>query len=242
MAFCAALIVFVFTPTAAGAPRNVASATNEAWAGPATSDLGNEVAPIDPRGSAPNRGVLAVAGPRYARLAARPDSRQGEAPVLTASANGTDGYATLRWTPAAESDGPVEFELRVTSDALDLEGTTLYRGRDRATFVSGLPEGEHVYRVRARAMADGDASEAPWGPWSDPQEVVVEYHPIGLAWGLFGVGAVLVACIVSYLVLADARARRGRIRDAGDGRCLKERRCSTPGSAGASWPFCRSPG
>lgn len=65
----------------------------------------------------------------------------------------------------------------------------IYRGPDRASFISGLEDGTYVYRVRA---ADGE--------WSDPLTIIVKHQSIRLAKLLFGIGAVVFLLTVAVVV------------------------------------------
>ena len=102
----------------------------------------------------------------------------------------TDGGFTLAW----EADGPVVLEQATGPDHGDAR--TLYEGGDTSTVISGLPDGEYRFRLRA---ADADA-------WGDEATVVVEHHSLARAFGFFAVGAVV------FLVLIGA-ILRGRPRD-----------------------------
>jgi hypothetical protein len=82
-------------------------------------------------------------------------------------------------------------------DPLDLEV-----GPDRASYVSGLREGESYFRVRAVA-ADGKV-----GPWSETLVVQVAYPPRSQVFLLMGVGAILLVATVMLILTGHARHRR----------------------------------
>ncbi|MFO7955288.1 hypothetical protein [Thioalkalivibrio sp.] len=102
----------------------------------------------------------------------------------------TDGGFTLAW----ESDETVVLEQGTGPDHGDAR--IVYEGGDTSTVISGLPDGEYRFRLRA---ADRDA-------WADEATVVVEHHSLARAFGFFSVGAVV------FLVLIGA-ILRGRPRD-----------------------------
>lgn len=130
--------------------------------------------------------------------------RAQQAPKLEATAVGaTDGHATLAWTPAGPvTDADLIFELQWGEDAGFPEPVRCYEGVERASFRSGLPRGDHYFRVRQRP-AD---REFGWGPWSEP--LVVEIRPYSLtsAWALFATGALLTGLIVGYLLISQQHA------------------------------------
>ena len=102
--------------------------------------------------------------------------------------------------PGAE-DALLEFELQGADSPDFAEPVRCYLGPARASFRSGLHAGDRYYRVRQRP-ADGE-----WGPWSAIATVEIRPYPLHTAWSLFAVGAVLVGCILGYL-LWQGRAGR----------------------------------
>jgi len=114
------------------------------------------------------------------------------------------GTVQLAWDPAdATPDGvEVVFELQESQEADFAESLRRYLGEDRASFVSGLPDGRYYYRVRQREGEDGE-----WGPWSSLVAVDVEHYALWKAWTLFGVGGALVLTIITFLFTADRRIR-----------------------------------
>ncbi len=116
------------------------------------------------------------------------------------------------WQPPEDSEQPIVwgFELQESSDPQFEHALERYRGPQRACFVSGLPDGTWFWRVRLVALDwPAEAGETPHGPWSEVRSLEVRHHPLALAWGLFALGAVLVAAILVFLGLADRRERRG---------------------------------
>lgn len=113
-------------------------------------------------------------------------------------------YLTLTWALPAEStpDPAIQFEVQVAESEDFSDATVHYRGPDRASFVSGLAEGDYYFRVRSFR----DESEA--SPWSSPVSVKVQYKSLGLALSLFGIGAVVSVATIALVVTGDRRTRR----------------------------------
>jgi len=135
-------------------------------------------------------------------------SQAGEAPSLELVRAGvTEGHALLRWASPTErgrDEALPVFELQLASTADFAAPEVAYRGVDLASFRSGLPRGEHFFRVRQRPAAEPEA----WSPWSPAVLVEVRPYSLAIAGSLFAVGALLVASIIVYLFLADRRVRR----------------------------------
>jgi len=98
------------------------------------------------------------------------------------------GFFTLDWT------GAERFELEQATGPAHEDARIIYRGSDTSTLISGLPDGEYRFRIRA----SGDAA------WSDEAVVVVEHHGLGRAFLFF----VLGAGVFTVLLLAIAGGRR----------------------------------
>jgi hypothetical protein len=98
------------------------------------------------------------------------------------------GFFTLDWT------GAERFELEQATGPTHEDARIIYSGPDASTLISGLPDGEYRFRIRAL----GEAA------WSDEAVVVVEHHGLGRAFLFFLLGAGLFA----VLILAIAAGRR----------------------------------
>lgn len=110
----------------------------------------------------------------------------------------TAGYFGLSWRPAGEAGGaPARFELQEAPDPAFAAPRTLYAGPDRATALSGRPDGTYYYRVRA----DG-------GPWSPAVAVEVAHHSLARAGLFFALGAAVFVATVMLILRGDARERR----------------------------------
>ena len=124
-------------------------------------------------------------------------------PVLqsnTALANA--GYYQLKWhLPGGQE--PV-FELQEAGQRAFEHPQEVYRGRDLASVMSGLPDGQFFYRVRAISK------EGAPGPWSATVHVQVAYLPLSRAFIFFGLGALVF--IATLLVILDGTRRAARER------------------------------
>lgn len=65
---------------------------------------------------------------------------------------------------------------------------TLYEGRDTASTLTGLKNGEYAFRLR-----EGQ------GDWSETLTVVIEHHPLWKAYAFFGAGFVLFIILCGLL-------------------------------------------
>lgn len=114
----------------------------------------------------------------------------------------TEGHATLSWA-ARDGNGPVRaFELQYASHPGFTDARTWYRGPDRASFVSGLPEGRTWFRVRA-------VEEGLTGPFSEPIAVEVEYASAATVTRLMALGAIVFLATVA--TVAVGHRRRGTV-------------------------------
>jgi len=138
---------------------------------------------------------------------ARPSAAQHSPSAPPVLNGGTDqqtvkeGYYTLRW----EHEQPgLYFVVEESRSPEFVDTEVVYEGPDLATFLSGEPNGELFYRVRARPPTGGDAD---WSPWSDTHQVIVAHHALSRAFTFLGVGAfVFLATVV--LIIAGGRTIR----------------------------------
>lgn len=118
-----------------------------------------------------------------------------------------DGVARISWEPT--EDAPlvagqaIEVELQQSMVADFSAARLVYRGTDGSSILTGMPDGVRFLRVRALAV-NGTA-----GPWSEPQRLEVEHHPLSRAFGFFAVGA-LVFVLTLGLILRGTGEGAGR--------------------------------
>ncbi len=133
------------------------------------------------------------------------------AETRTLSGAAAEGHLTLEFAavPGGASEGESEgmavgYQLQRSLDPGFLDAVIHHDGPSDRVFVSGLPEGTHHFRVRARAAASADDPEA-WGPWSDAATFEVRHQSMGLTWTLFGSGAALFVVLVLIIGRESAR-------------------------------------
>jgi len=105
----------------------------------------------------------------------------------------TAGFYRLSWVTEAE-----QAELQEATDPAFHDPVTLYTGPDRASVLSGKPDGTRYYRVR------GITNATP-GRWSEPVRVTVEHHDLRRAFLFLALGfSVFVAILVTVVRGASA--------------------------------------
>lgn len=113
---------------------------------------------------------------------------------LSASTETSDtGSYQLTWS----AEGPRAVTVQEATRADFSDASTLYRGGDGATVVSGRFDGVYHYRARRGA-----------GPWSDPIEVTVAHHSLTEAFAYLGVGAIVFLATVALILGGHRRHRR----------------------------------
>ncbi len=117
-------------------------------------------------------------------------------PLLSSNTEvATAGFYQLSWTG---ENGAVE--LQESTDRVFTDSRILYSGPDRATVVSGRPDG--VWHYRARSAGD------PHAPWSDTVSVIVSHHGLQRALWFFLIGLV-VFIATGLLVMCAKDGSRG---------------------------------
>jgi len=142
--------------------------------------------------------VLALAAAGGPAAAVPPRASFDGADTITT----TEGHATLSWSVDGPARQDLRFALEQAPTARFARAEERYRGPDRGSFVSGLPEGDTWFRVRA-IDAEGRA-----GAWSAPVRIEVAYPSMTLVARLFALGAVVLGCTVLAVALGHRRARR----------------------------------
>lgn len=113
----------------------------------------------------------------------------------------TTGYYTLAWEPAdadtrAIAGSIAGFELQERAD--DGDWSTRYVGPDRATTLTGMPNGTYAYRVRALTESSASA-------WSSETVVEVKHHDLGRAFAFLAVGAAVFLATLALIVAGHRR-------------------------------------
>ncbi len=110
----------------------------------------------------------------------------------------TAGYYQLQW----DGTGATDHELQESPRADFSDPVTLYRGSDRATMLTGRPDGEYHYRLRA-LHEDGP------GPWSNTLRVEVRHHPLSRALLFFAMGALVFLATLAAILAGNRRRGDG---------------------------------
>jgi hypothetical protein len=110
----------------------------------------------------------------------------------------TAGYYQLSWSG---TDAPA-YELQEASRGDFTMATTLYQGPDRATVLTGRPDGEFHYRLR------GLHDTGP-GPWSEPLQIQVRHHPLSRALLFFAMGALVFLATLAAILAGNCRQGDG---------------------------------
>ncbi|WP_417451789.1 hypothetical protein [Kordiimonas sp.] len=108
---------------------------------------------------------------------------------LTISDDGSSaGYATIAWPD-------VEGKNFVLEQKNNTEWVAVYDGSDRATTLSGLPDGPRQYRLKVDGMAAGEVLT-----------FTVRHHPLRRAWAFFCIGAVMFVMLIALLVSGSRKS------------------------------------
>jgi hypothetical protein len=107
----------------------------------------------------------------------------------------TAGFYSLSWETEA-----AQVELQEANGAGFVHPATTYTGPDRATVISGKPNGTWFYRIRT---LDNQRT----GPWSEPLTVTVAHHSLTRAFLFLGLGVIVFIATVLMIVRgSDTRA------------------------------------
>lgn len=112
------------------------------------------------------------------------------------------GHISLIWT-AGEVEEHLWYQLQCSEEESFGNAEVRFEGYDHRSFLSGLPDGDFYFRVRARRGED-----QPWGPWSPAIHLRCTHHSMGQAWTLFSVGCLLFVGIVAFVAVYSGRLDR----------------------------------
>lgn len=113
-----------------------------------------------------------------------------------------NGSFTLSWEKSDHS----QIELQQAAKQQNAF-YTIYTGSDSATVITGLPDGDYLYRARL-TDAQGNLSR-----WSSISAIKVQHHSINKALSFFYVGAIVFTGTLILIVLGERRADKvgGRV-------------------------------
>lgn len=134
----------------------------------------------------PLMALMLIAAGLFAAEAAQ---AQDTVPLLSSNTDvATAGFYQLSWQTDAGN-----IELQEATQAAFHNPTTFYKGADRATVISGRPNGTWYYRVRAIGAGQP-------GPWSEPVKVTVAHHSLSRALMFLSLGIIVFVAIVVMIV------------------------------------------
>ncbi len=116
-----------------------------------------------------------------------------------------EGWLVLSWKPSADEEA-TGYELQRSGEADFADATLQYGGPDVATFISGLPEGKHYFRIRA--LADDDTNTP--GVWSETLTVEVVFVSRRTVLVLMLTGMLVLILTVGAIVAGSIRMKGGR--------------------------------
>ena len=112
------------------------------------------------------------------------------------------GHIKIVWNWPHDQD--VTFELQQADTATFNNAEVIYNGPDRASFISGLANGNYYYRLKA-ISDDGDSSSK----WSKTVVLKVRHHSLALALSLAGIGA-FVFIVTSAVVIKGSYQKESK--------------------------------
>lgn len=110
------------------------------------------------------------------------------------------GHGAMQW--AADVEAAVVFAVEVAGHPSFARPHTVYLGTDRGTYVSGLEEGFHYFRVGV--VGEDDHVEH----WSQPLAVSVEYPPAGRVKVILAAGSIVLILTVAAIAVGYRRTGR----------------------------------
>ena len=143
--------------------------------------------------NAPPRPTRRVSCALAAALAAAPVTlAQPSARFITENdPDNPEGHITIKWTGG---ESAARHQLQYDTNADFSDPIVWHEGADTESFISGLEDGGHYFRVRSKGT-----DEREWGPWSATLTVEVDRQSLQLAWSLFGVGSVMFLCVAGFI-------------------------------------------
>lgn len=116
-----------------------------------------------------------------------------------------DGTVALAWEPGTPETegGDLVYEVRRSASPDFTDPVFVYEGQDTASFVSGLPEGNYYFKIRARSI-DGE-----FPPWGEAYLLVtVDYIEPGIVILLMSAGLVTFIAVIASIVMGHRAAKR----------------------------------
>ncbi len=120
---------------------------------------------------------------------AQPDKPVPDIPL---ESNNDSGYFSIIWHDDGSNPNAI-FELQQAKNKDFQDASVIYKGLDRASFISGLPNGTYYYRIRK--TIDEEKS-----PWSETIVVHIEHHSLYLAFSLASVGLLVFVLTAGIII------------------------------------------
>lgn len=125
-------------------------------------------------------------------------SAYGQVEIKSSTTISNDGSFTLSWEIPRDS----RIELQQAAQQTNTF-KTIFTGADSATVITGLPDGDYLYRAR---LTDAQGNLSDWSPIST---IVVQHHSISRALSFFMVGAMVFAGTLLLILLGGKASRQG---------------------------------
>lgn len=131
-----------------------------------------------------------------------PPSLSCDLPLRDGLPTSDDGTVRLHWQPGRSPDSGEFFRLEKSPDGSFRNPLVRYEGSDRSSVLSGLPEGDHHFRVRALSD-DGTA-----GPWSASTTISVRFMDRHTLFALVGTGFLVASASVGAVIAGFIKTRK----------------------------------
>jgi hypothetical protein len=117
--------------------------------------------------------------------------------IQSTTSNSNDGSFNLSWK--LPEDSRIELQQYQQNEN---DYQTFYTGKDSATVITGLPDGDYNYRARL-INTDGGL-----GDWTESISVTVKHHSLTRAFSFFLVGAVVFAGTLLLILFGSKTGKR----------------------------------
>lgn len=133
-------------------------------------------------------------------LPAWSNSLSAPTPIMSLDNFSDSGYIKIQWDDS--NDIPAATFTLEQSETSDFEESkVIYEGPDRASFISGLPNGHYYYRIKTQAK--GKTSD-----WSSTITVQVKHHSLTMALSLASVGLLVFVLTVAVVISGVKRVSK----------------------------------
>jgi hypothetical protein len=124
------------------------------------------------------------------------EASEGPFEISLSQTISNDGVAVLSWSLSQQTSVVVQ----KSQDPDFSQPTTLYRGSDSASVITGLMDGKYFFRARSE-YPDGSFSA-----WSETVSLSVEHHSLAKATLFFAIGGIV---FLATMLLITFGAKRG---------------------------------